>query len=105
MRVEARRPAAQQECGPAGYVDHPAVEAGLRHRASRYPVVDRRRIDPVLADLRVDEQHRHGRVPLRRVGDDATVMAGQMVPDLLAQRLVIGDGHHPSLSRWPGATA
>jgi hypothetical protein len=30
-------------------------------------------------------------------------MAGQMVPDPLAQRLVIGDGHHPSLSRRLGA--
>ena len=101
MRVEAGRPAAQQECGPAGYVDHAAVEAGLRHRASRYPVVHRRRIDPVLADLRLDEQHRHGRVPLRRVGYDSTVMTGHMVPDPLAQCLVIRDGHHPSLSGAP----
>src|SRR6202042_3957726 len=38
MRVEAGRPAAQQKCGPAGYVDHAAVEAGLWNRASRYPV-------------------------------------------------------------------
>jgi hypothetical protein len=84
VRAEARGSAAQQEGGTAGHVDHATVKAGLRHRASREPVVHWRRVNPVLPDLRVDEEHRDGRVPLRRVRHDATVMTRHTVPDLLA---------------------
>ena len=78
MRREPRSPAAQQERGAARDVDHPAVEAGLQQSAPVDPVVDMRRIDPVLTDLGVDEHHRDGRVPLRRVGHDAAVVAARL---------------------------
>ena len=95
VRSEARCSAAQQECGTTGHVDHAAVEAGLRHRASCDPVVHRRRIDPVLTDLGVDQHHRDGRVPLGRVGHDATVVTRQMVP---------GSAHAaPRHMRWASA--
>jgi|GEM_PF-5464857 len=79
-------PATQKERGTAGDVDHAAVER-VRHRASRDPVIHRRRIDPVLSHFGVDQQHGDGRVTLRRVVDRATVVGGQPVADLLAQRL------------------
>jgi hypothetical protein len=44
-------------------------------------------------------------VPLRRVGYNTTIMTGQMVPNPLAQRVVVGDGHHASLCRRPKSNA
>ena len=65
----------------------------IGHRPSVDPVVHRRRIDPVLTDLGVDEHHRDGRVPLRRVGDGAAVVTRKMGLDPFAQRVVVGDRH------------
>jgi hypothetical protein len=84
VRPETRGSAAQQESGTAGHIDHATVQAGLGHRASRNPVVHRRRVNSVFPDLRVDEHHCDGCVPLRRVGYNATVVTRQSVPDLLA---------------------
>ena len=66
MRSQVRRPAAQQESGATGYVEHRAVER-LRRRPPGGRVVDGCRIHPVLAGLGVDEDHRDGGVPFRRV--------------------------------------
>ena len=48
------------------------------HRPAVDPVVDGRGIDPVFTDLGVDEHHRDGRVPLRRVGHGAAVVTRQV---------------------------
>ena len=63
------------------------------------PVVDGRRVDPVLADFGVDEHHRDGRVPLRRIGHFTALVARQtfLPRSAIAQRVVVGDGHRSTI--------
>ena len=89
---EPGRPAAQQESGTAGDVDHPAVQR-VGHGPPGDPVLDRCRVHPILAQVRVHPRHRDGDTPLGGVGERAALMAGEVGPDPLPQMFVVADGH------------
>src|SRR5262245_14063907 len=63
------------------------------------PAVYVDRVHPVIAGVGVDEDHSDGRVPLRRIGHGATVMATQVRANPVAQRVVVGDRHRSTINR------
>ena len=93
MRVQPGRPAAQQERGATGDVNHAAVQILVGQRSPADPFVDRGRVDAVFAALGVHQHDGHRGVPLARVVDHPAAMAGQVRPDLRAQGFVVRDRH------------